>query len=152
MSKKAKKEDESGGKASATGSGSGASGLLTFTQFRSRKEEDRWKHFRNKPGKKLKLDRQGNVDCQTKIHIGVMIMKDGRLSNKKGYSLPINVTLNITYEGVLEKAVEKHSRFHKEVVQSNKKAFNQLLYAGKNKVSILPGSDEPFTLRGTKKK
>ena len=132
------KKDESGSKPS--GSGIGA-------QFRARKEEDRLKHFRNKPGKKLKLDRKGNVDCQTKINIGVMIMKDGRLSIKRGYSLPINVTPNITSEDLLEKAVEKHSRFHKDVVQSNKKAFYQLLYADKNKVSTLPGSDEPFTLK-----
>ena len=75
------KKDESGSEpsTSATGTGIGASGLLTFAQFRARKEEDRSKHFRNKPGKKLKLDRKGNVDCQTKINIGVMIMKDGRL-------------------------------------------------------------------------
>ena len=137
------KKDESGSKPSATGSGIGASGLLTFAQFRARKEENRSKHFRNKPGKKLKLDRKGNVDCQTKINIGVMIMKDGRLSIKRGYSLPINVTPNITSEDLLEKAVAKHSRFHKDVVQSNKKAFYQLLYADENKVS---------TLRGTKKK
>ena len=121
------KKDESGSKPGATGSGIGTSGLLTFAQFRSRKEEDRSKHFRNKPGKKLKLDCKGNVDCQTKINIGVMIMKDGRLSIKRGYSLPINVTPNITSEDLLEKAVEKHSRFHKDVVQSNKKAFYQLL-------------------------
>ena len=81
------KKDESGSKPS--GSGIGA-------QFRARKEEDRLKHFRNKPGKKLKLDRKGNIDCQTKINIGVMIMKDGRLLIKRGYSLPINVTPNIT--------------------------------------------------------
>ena len=121
-------------------------GLLTFAQFRARKEEDRSKHFKKKPGKKLKLDRKGNADCQTKINIGVMIMKDGRLSIKRGYSLPINVAPNITSEDLLEKAVEKHSRFHKDVVQSNKKAFYQLLYADKNKVNTLPGSDEPFTL------
>ena len=120
------KKDESGSKPSATGSGIGASG------FRARKEDDRSKHFRNKPGKKLKLDRKGNVDCQTKINIGVMIMKDGRLSSKRGYSLPINVTPNITSEDLLEEAVEKHRRFHKEVVQSNKKAFYQLLYADFN--------------------
>ena len=136
------KKDESGSKPGATGSGIGTSGLLTFAQFRSRKEEDRSKHFRNKPGKKLKLDCKGNVDCQTKINIGVMIMKDGRLSIKRGYSLPINVTPNITSEDLLEKAVEKHSRFHKDVVQCNKKAFYQLLYGDKNKVSTLP-----FTLK-----
>jgi len=81
------KKDESGSEpsTSAIGSGIGASGLLTFAQFRARKEEDRSKHFRNKPGKKLKLDRRGNVGCQTKINIGVMIMKDGRLSIKRGY-------------------------------------------------------------------
>ena len=76
-----------------------------------------------------------------------MIMKDGRLSIKRGYSLPINVTPNITSEELLEKAVEKQSRFHKDVVQSNMKAFYQLLYADKNKVNTLPGSDEPFTLK-----
>ena len=58
-----------------------------------------------------------------------MIMKNGRLSIKRGYSLPINVTPNITSEDLLEKAVEKHSRFHKDVVQCNKKAFYKLLYA-----------------------
>ena len=141
------KKDESDSKPGATRSGIGTSGLLTFAQFRSQKEEDRSKHFRNKPGKKLKLDRKGNVDCQTKINIGVMIMKDGRLSIKRSCSLPINVMPNITSEDLLEKAVEKHSRFHKDVVQSNKKAFFQLLYADKNKASTLPGSDEPFTVK-----
>ena len=118
------------------------SGLLTFAQFRARKEEDRSKHFRNKPGKKLKLHRKGNVDCQTKINIGVMIMKDGRLSSKRGYSLPINVTPNITSEDLLEKAVEKIAVFIK--------AFYRLLYADNNKVSTLPVSDEPFTLKRSK--
>ena len=80
------KKDESGSKPSATRSGIGASGLLTFAQFRARKEEDRM----------------------------------------------LNVTSNITSEDLLEKAVEKHSRFHKDVVQSNKKAFYQLLYADKS--------------------
>ena len=107
------KKDESGSEpsTSATGSSIGASGLLTFAQFRSRKEEDRSKHFRNKPGKKLKLDRKGNVDCQTKINIGVMIMKDGRLSIKRGYSLPINVTPNITSEELLEKSCREAKPF-----------------------------------------
>ena len=80
------KKDESGSEpsTSATGSSIGASGLLTFAQFRARKEEDRSKHFRNKPGKKLKLDRKGNVGCQTKINICVMIMKDERKLCDKG--------------------------------------------------------------------
>ena len=56
--------------------------LLTSAQFRARKEEDRSKDLRNKPRKKLKLDHEDNVDCLTKINIGVMIMKDGRLSIK----------------------------------------------------------------------
>ena len=145
-------KNKSGSSASGPCSGSGASALLTFAQFRARKEEDRLKHFRNKSGKKMKLDRKVNVDCQTncKINIGVMIMKDGHLTIKRGYTLPINVTPNVTSEDLLEKAVEKHSRFHKDVVQSNKKAFYQLLYADKNKVSTPPGSDEPFTLKGDK--
>ena len=36
------KKDESGSKPGATGSGIGTSGLLTFAQFRSRKEEVAW--------------------------------------------------------------------------------------------------------------
>ena len=153
-------KDESGSKrmldmtgepsTSATGSGIGVSGLLTFAQFQARKEEGRSKHFRNKAGKKLKLDHKGNVDCQTKINIGVMIMKDGHLSIKRGYSLPISVTPKITSEELLERSVEKHSHFHKDVVQSNKKAFYQLLYADKNKVMMVPMSLS--RLRGTKKK
>ena len=67
-----------------------------------------------------------------------MIMKDGRLSIKRGYSLPINVTPNITSEDLLEKVVEKHSRFHKDVFESNKKAFYQLLYADFYQCTALP--------------
>ncbi len=78
----------------------------------------------------MKLHHKGNIDCQVKINIGVMIMKDGCLSIKRGHSLPLNVMSNITFEDLLEKAVEKHSHFHR-----NKKAFYQLLYADKNKVS-----------------
>ena len=144
------KKDESSGSgssASATRSGSGASGQLTFAQFRARKEEDRSKYFRSKPGKKMKLDHKDNVDCEAKINIVVMTIKDGRLSIKRGYLLLLNVPTNITSEDLLGKAVEKHSRFHKDVIQSNKKVFYQLLYADKNRVSTLPGSDEPFTLK-----
>ena len=141
------KKHESRSSASATGSGGGASGLLTFAQFQARKEEDRSKHFRKKSGKKMKLDCKGNIDCQTKIKIGVMIMKHGRLSIKRGYTLPINVTPNITSEDPIGKAVEKHSGFHKAVIQSDKKAFHQVPYADKNKVGTLPGFNEPFTLK-----
>lgn len=68
-----------------------------------------------------------------------MIKKDGHLSIKRGYSLLLNVVPDVTSEDLLEKAVEKHSRFHKDVVQSNNKAFCQLLYTDKSKVSTLPG-------------
>ena len=98
----------------------------------------------------MKLDHKGSVDCQTTINIGVAIMKDGCLSIKGGYTLLINVTPNKTSEDLLEKAVEKHSCFHKDVVQRNKKAFYQLLNADTNKMSTLPMSLSP--LRGTKKK
>ena len=54
---------------------------------------------------------------------------------------------DVTSEDLLDKAVEKHSRFHKDVVESNNKALYQLLYADKSIVSSLPGSDEPFTLK-----
>ena len=83
----------------------------------------------------MKLDNKGTVDCQVKINIGVMIMKDGRLSIKRGYSLPLNVTPDVTSEDLLEKAVEKHSRFHQDVVESNNRKY----------------SEYP-SLRGTKKK
>ena len=57
---------------------------LHTVSIRARKEEDRSKDFRNKPRKKLKLDHEDNVDCLTKINVGVMITKDGRLSIKRG--------------------------------------------------------------------
>ena len=54
-----------------------------------------------------------NIDFWSKIKIGVMVKKDGRLSIKRGYSLLLNVVPGVTYEDLLEKAVEKHSCFIK---------------------------------------
>ena len=39
----------------------------------------------------MKLDRKANVDCEVKINIGIMTIKDGRLSTNRGYTLLLNV-------------------------------------------------------------
>ena len=47
-----------------------------------------------------------------------MILRDGGLIAKRGITLPITVRESIGAEELLEKAVEKHHRFNKDVVRS----------------------------------
>ena len=132
------------------GASGGASIPLTFKQFKSKKEEDRKGYFRNNSGNKrpVKRARLGQPsDSEVKINIGVMILRDGGLIAKRGITLPITVRESIGAEELLEKAVEKHHRFNKDVVRSGNKVFYHLLYGDKNLVNTLPGSDEHFTLR-----
>ena len=55
-----------------------------------------------------------------------MILRDGGLIAKRGITLPITVRESIGAEELLEKAVEKHHRFNKDVVRSGSKVFYHL--------------------------
>ena len=53
---------------------------------------------------------------------------------------------------VIRNAVEKHDRFNEDVIKNKEKEFYCLLYSDKTKAEFLPGSDEWFNLKDTKKK
>ena len=139
-------DDNAAGSSCRSGNGS-ASATLTFSQFKARKEEDRRGYFRRKrPAKRPKLVHQPD-NSDVKINVGIMALKDGALTIKRGITLPLTVPHSIGADELLEKAVEKHFRFNKDVVTSSNTAFYHLLYGDKNLVSSLPGSEEPFTLK-----
>lgn len=103
---------------------------LTFKQFKSRKEEDRKGYFRNKSGNKRPVEKAQlgqPSDSEVKINISVIILRDGGLIAKRGITLPLTVRESIGAEELLEKAVEKHHRFNKDVVRSGNKVFYHLL-------------------------
>ena len=60
-----------------------------------------------------------------------MILRDGGLIAKRGITLPITVRESIGAEELLEKAVEKHHRFNRDVVRSGSKVFYHLQYGKK---------------------
>ena len=112
------------------GASSGTSVPLTFKQFKSRKEEDRKGYFRNKSGNKCPVEKTqlGQPShSEVKINISVIILRDGGLIAKRGITLPLTVRESIGAEELLEKAVEKHHRFNKDVVRSGNKVFYHLL-------------------------
>ncbi len=74
-----------------------------------------------------------------------MIMKDGKLSIKRGATLPLTVTPSIGSQELLTKAVEKHTRFNQNLVDRTK--IYRLLYADNKEVTTIPGTEEPFTLK-----
>ena len=91
---------------------------------------------------------QADLDnSDAKIDIGVIVLKDGVLTMKRGSTLPVTVPQTIGPDDLLEKAVEKHSCYNKDVIRSTDKAFYRLLYPDKSVVHTLPGSNQPFTLQ-----
>ncbi|XP_068721566.1 uncharacterized protein [Montipora capricornis] len=62
--------------------------LLTFAAFRSRKEDDRSKYFKPPVAKRLKKEPE-RVEKEVKVQVGIVTMKDGGLSLKRGVTLPV---------------------------------------------------------------
>ena len=107
-------------------------GLLSFAAFQSRNEEKRAKYF--KPSaKKLKMG-QENPEKEVKINIGVLAMKDGNLSVKRGVTLPLSVSPKISSEDLLRKAVDKHNRFNNNLVSTTNASSYRLLYQDKTEM------------------
>ena len=81
-----------------------------------------------------------------KINIAVLAMKDGTLSIKHGMALPLTLSPNIDSDGLLRKAVEKHSHFNNNAISGSESSY-RLLYQDESEVKTLPGSDKKFTLQ-----
>jgi hypothetical protein len=115
----------------------------SFSSFRARKEAERSRYFKPKAKKAKIEDKQTQ---EVKINVGVMILKDGRLSIKRGATLPLNVLPSITRKELLAKAFDKHSRFNTNLVHGACSEY-RLLYPTMNQVINLPGTEEPFCLQ-----
>ena len=122
--------------------------LLTFTEFRKRKESDRQKHFNTKSkasGKRKtnETDKEKLVTCK----IAFMTYREdtGRLKLVRGsqHSLSLSPAIN-AYE-LRRKAVEKLSRFNR--LLSNYPEHYCLLYPDLTLVCMIPGTEKPFTLK-----
>lgn len=122
--------------------------LLTFTEFRKRKESDRQKHFNTKSkasGKRKtdETDKEKLVTCK----IAFMTYREdtGCLKLVRGsqHSLSISPAIN-AYE-LRRKAVEKLSRFNRSL--SNYPEHYCLLYPDLTLVCMIPGTETPFTLK-----
>jgi hypothetical protein len=138
---------------SGTSSGSGTSaenanrgkGLTSFQSFRARKEGERSKFFKTCGTKAKKSKLEDKQPEEVKINIGVMILKDGKLSIKRGATLPLTVAPSIGSKELLTKAVEKHTRFNQNLV--DRAIIYRLLYADYEEVTTIPGTEDPFTLK-----
>ena len=74
-----------------------------------------------------------------------MVRKNGKLSIRRGATLPLSVLPDIDSQQLRTKAVEKHARFNNNLI--NSATINRLLYPGCKQVLNLPGSNEPFFLK-----
>ena len=116
--------------------------VITYTDFQRTKENTRRSQFQPKCGKKRRLTEE------VKVKIGIITYRPehGELKINRGSSTNNTVTVSSSV-GVCEliqKAVEKHSRFNKQI--SNEPEQYYLLYPDKTKVDKLPGAEEDFTL------
>lgn len=122
--------------------------LLSFTEFRRLKENDRQKHFN--PKSKASGKRKSNETDKEKVvtcKIALMTYREDtdRLKLVRGsqHSLSVSPATN-AYE-LRRKAVEKLSRFNRSL--SNFPEHYCLLYPDLTLVCMIPGTEKPFTLK-----
>ena len=118
---------------------------LSLEAFRKRKEEDRSSRFKPKTGGK-----RAKQSEEVKVKVGLVQDKngDGRLTKVKSRTITIAVSSDSNAETLLQKAVEKHARHHK---QFNKNNQYVILYHDLSIVKNLPKSSMPFVLSDYKK-
>lgn len=140
------------GSGSTSSRGNNAS-RLSFGAYRMRKEMDRSSNFKSKGPKpkksKVQAPNSRKAAVEVKVNVAVAVFKEGKLIPRRSTSLPLTVNDLIGKEELLNKAVEKQSRFN-SVLISNKPRLYKLLFgnhARVQEVTTIPGSDEPFTLR-----
>ena len=111
--------------------------VSSFSSFRAPKEAERSSFFKL-TAKKAKTEEKQTAPV--KINIGIMVMKDGKLSIKRGATLPLSVLLDINSQQLLTKAVDNNNLI-------NSATIYRLLYPGCKQALNLPGSSEPFSLK-----
>lgn len=119
--------------------------VLSYSEFRKRKEENRQEHFRSNSSSKGKSKipkKAENTDAT--INVGLRRLKNGKLNNCRGRNLPISVPPSATRDMVLQKAVEKHLKHDRSMVEGIEYT---LVYPDGSEVLSMPGSEEPFVLK-----
>lgn len=138
------------GQAASTSTGTTASGSkskgFSFSAYRSRKEDERSKFFKKGGPNPKKMKTQEKKPAEAKINVGLMIMKDGKLYQKRCTTLPLTVPETISSDDLLKKAVEKHSRFNNTLITNSPESY-RLVYGDTKEVKTIPGCEEPFTLK-----
>ena len=123
--------------------------LLSFDDFKSRKEEERRDRFIPKK-QKTKRQKVGSGNDRepvglVTIQVGMMSFRDDGLKMIRGSALPLKVLQTTTAEDLLHQAVTKHRKFNREVF-GGPRSF-ALLYPDRSEVVNIPGSNNAFVLR-----
>ena len=130
---------------STVGNTNRGTGVTSFNSYRARKQDERSRFFKTCGTKAKKTKVEDKQPTEVKINVGIMVMKDGKLSVKRGATLPLTVAPSAGPQQLLTKAIEKHSRFNNNLI--NRLRSYRLLYADVKEVTTIPGSQEPFTLQ-----
>lgn len=120
--------------------------ILTYEEFRGRKETERRGHFTNK-SKKRKTEEKAPQEKLANVKIGTMTYREelGELKIIRGGNHTVSVLPSVGVKELLVRAVDKHSRFNRSL--SNRVDEYYLLYPDKTRVGKLPGCEEDFTLQ-----
>lgn len=120
--------------------------IMTFTQFRSVKENERQSRFQSKSSKKQKTGEKTASEKLVNIKTAVMTYREdhGTLKVVRGTQHTVSVSPNINAKDLRMKVVEKQSRFNRHV--TNCAYAYYLLYPDMNLIEKIPGTEEDFTL------
>ncbi|XP_076002263.1 G2/M phase-specific E3 ubiquitin-protein ligase-like isoform X3 [Genypterus blacodes] len=114
--------------------------LESFQTFRSLKEKERRACF-----KKKKAPSKDNLTV-VKISVGLMRLKDGGLKTVRGSVLPLLVRPELDADELQRAAEQKLKAFHRNLHGGP----YVLLYPDGTKISYVPGTEVPFTLKAYK--
>ena len=110
--------------------------ICNFEAFRERKEtERRLFGVRKKSGKKQRIQ-----DSEVCITVGLM---KNRKTVMRGERLPVKLMSSATARDILEAAKKKHAAYNKRF----RAGEYRLVYKDGSDVDVIPGTDEPFSLR-----
>ena len=97
-------------------SGTTGSSRLSFGAYHMKKEQECLSCSpQGSVGKKLKkTTSNNNTAAQVKVNVGIVTLRDGQLLPKVGSMLPLYVDNLVGSKELLDKTVEKHSRFNSQ--------------------------------------
>ena len=110
--------------------------ISNFETFRGKETERRSFSVRKKSGSK----KQRIQDSEVCITVGLM---KNRKTVMRGERLPVKLMSSATARDILEAAKKKHAAYNKRF----RAGEYRLVYKDGSDVDVIPGTDEPFSLR-----